>query len=114
MMNYSISTVFFLVLVAHCSAAQVRVVTNRYDNSRTGANLSEQVLHTHNVNPAQFGRLFSYQVDGAVFAQPLYLPSVKVTGHGVHNVVYVATMNDRVYAFDADSAGEPLWTRDFT
>jgi outer membrane protein assembly factor BamB len=114
MMNYSISAVFFLVLVAHCSAAQLRVVTNRYDNSRTGANLSEHVLHTHNVNPAQFGRLFSYQVDGAVFAQPLYLPSVKVTGHGVHSVVYVATMNDRVYAFDADSAGEPLWTRDFT
>jgi hypothetical protein len=112
-MKYSTSALLF-ALIASSSAAQLSVTTSRYGNSGTGANLTERMLNVRNVNPAKFGRLFSYQVDGAVFAQPLYLPSVEVPGHGVHNVVYVATMNDHVYAFDADMAGGPLWARDFT
>jgi outer membrane protein assembly factor BamB len=113
-MKYSTSALLFFALITSSSAAQLSVATSRYDNSGTGADLAENVLNIHNVNPAKFGRLFSYQVDGSVFAQPLYLPSVEVPGHGIHNVVYVATMNDHVYAFDADSPGDPLWARDFT
>jgi outer membrane protein assembly factor BamB len=77
---------------------------NRYDRSVTGANTGETILNTHNVNATGFGKLYSYYVDGAVYGQPLY----------VHNVLYVATMNDKVYAFDADQSGPPLWMRNFT
>jgi len=96
--------------------AQVSITTESYDNSRTVANLNETILNTSNVNVDQFGKLFSYQVDGAIYAQPLYVSNVTINGT-VHNVVYVATMNDVVYAFDADSnAGSnanPLWKVDF-
>ena len=96
------------------ATAQVDVLTNRYDGARTGANLRETQLTTTNVNVQRFGKLFSYPVDGAVYAQPLYVSGVTVNGIA-RNVLYVATMNDKVYAFDADStSGAPLWTRDFT
>ncbi len=104
----------FLTVFTACSlVAQVRVLTNRYDNRGTGANLSERALKVANVNPTKFGKLFSYRVSGAVYAQPLYLPGVEVPGRGVHNIVYIATMEDRVYAFDADHRGDALWQRDF-
>lgn len=61
------------------------------------------------MNVNQFGKIFSLTVDGQVYAQPLYVPSVSIPGQGVHNVVYVATENDSVYAFDADQSGPPLW-----
>ena len=94
--------------------AQVDVLTNRYDGARTGANLNEAKLTPANVNVSQFGKLYSYPVDGAVYAQPLYVSGLTVQG-AVRNVLYVATMNDKVYAFDADSASPtPLWMRDFT
>ena len=96
------------------AASQVNVVTNRYDGARTGANLAETALTTANVNRVRFGKLFSYPVDGSVYAQPLYASGVNVGGR-LRNVLYVATMNDRVYAFDADSSSPtPLWTRNFT
>jgi hypothetical protein len=94
--------------------AQVGVLTNRYDNLGTGANLHEHSLSAASVNRAQFGKLFSYAVSGAVYAQPLYLPRIEIPGRGIHNVVYIATMEDRVYAFDADHPGDPLWHRDLT
>jgi hypothetical protein len=89
--------------------------TGRSDTLRTGQNLNEIALTTGNVNRIQFGKLFSYPVDGYVFAQPLYVPSVNVGGT-VHNVVYVATESDNVYAFDADNKGTgggQLWQTSF-
>ena len=90
--------------------AQTSVITWHYENERTSANTSETVLTPSNVNSAGFGKLTTLPVDGFVVGHPLYLPSVNVLGQGVHNVVYVATMHDSVYAFDADSANtSPLW-----
>jgi hypothetical protein len=97
--------------VAH---AQVSVLMNRYDPARTGANLEETTLTTANVNVSQFGKLYSYSVDGSVYAQPLYMQGVAINGV-THDVLFVATMNDKVYAFDADgSPATPLWTANFT
>ncbi len=80
----------------------VSVLTQHNNNSRTGLNSSETVLTTSNVNVNQFGKLFAMPVDGQVYAQPLYVPAVTMNG-GVHNVVVIATENDTVYAYDADS-----------
>jgi hypothetical protein len=91
-------------------------VTHHYDNLRTGQNNNETALTTGNVNPTQFGKLFSYPVDGQIYGQPLWLPNVSVGGVP-HNVVFVATQHDSVYAFDADSAAlnpNPLWKISFT
>ena len=94
--------------------AQVNVLQNRYDPQRTGANLNETRLTGANVNVTRFGKLYSYPVDGAVYAQPLYISGLTIKG-STRNVLFVATMNDRVYAFDADSASPtPLWTANFT
>ena len=84
-------------------------ITHRYDTSRTGTTLSETALTTANVNAASFGKLFSLAVDGQVHAQPLYLPGVSIPQRGVHNVLYVATEHNSIFAFDADSPGSPLW-----
>ncbi len=86
-----------------------QVLTSQYDNARTGAILTETKLTPANVSAAQFGKIFSYTVDGDVYAQPLYVPGVNIPGKGTHNVLYVATEHDSVYAFDADRAGEALW-----
>ncbi len=87
---------------AGLSHAQVNVTTYHNDNSRTGLNALETILTPANVNSAQFGKLFSVSVDGALYAQPLYLSSVNIGG-GTHNVLYVATEHDSVYAIDADT-----------
>ena len=68
------------------------------------------MLTPANVNPVQFGKLFSYSLDGIAFASPLYVAGVIIPSNGIHNVVYVATENDSVYAFDADGlSSTPLW-----
>jgi hypothetical protein len=108
--------VLALLLLPVCASAQIPIPTERYDNRRTGANLSESILNTSNVNASRFGKLYSYTVDGSIQAQPLYVPNVAIAQQGTHNVLYVVTMNDVLYAFDADNNsvnGGLLWSVDF-
>jgi hypothetical protein len=104
----------WLVTAAVVASAAAQVTTSQYDNSRTGATLTEKILSPQNVNAKQFGKLGAFKVDGAVYAQPLHLPSVEVLGKGTHNVVFIATEHDSVYAFDAERPGDPpLWHVNF-
>jgi hypothetical protein len=91
----------------------ISITTQHNDNFRTGANLEESTLRVDNVNVAKFGRLFDLPVDGHIYGQPLYVPNVDITGVGPRNVVFVATMHNSVYAFDADNppGPKPLWHR---
>jgi len=82
-------------------AVEVDVLTNRYDRQLSGANLRETHLTHANVNVNQFGKLYSYPVDGAVYAQPLYVSGLTIAGPA-RNVLYVATLNDKVYGVAAD------------
>jgi cytochrome c553 len=84
------------------------VYTQHNDNARVGANLGETTLNPSNVNPRQFGLLFRHVVDDQVFAQPLFVPNLAIAG-GRHNVVFVASAANTVYAFDADEDGAPYW-----
>ena len=91
-------------------SGQVSVLTQHNDNARTGQNVNETLLNTSNVNQNSFGKLFWRTVDGFIYAQPLYVPGLNIQG-ATHNVVYVATQHNSVYAFDADNpnAPDPLW-----
>jgi hypothetical protein len=92
----------------------VSLTTYHNDLARTGANTNESILTPANVNAQQFGKLFALSVEGEMYAQPLYLANVNIPGKGIHNVVYVATQHDMVYAFDADGKSTtPLWQRSF-
>ena len=94
-------------------ASSSAVLTYHNDNLRTGQNVNETTLTTANVNSSTFGKLFSLPVDGPIFAQPLYMPGV-TTGTQVHNLVFVATEHDSVYAWDADTASTtPVWHTSF-
>jgi hypothetical protein len=105
--------VLFLFLLAQATPAQQSILTQHYDNARTGQNTNEVILTPANVNSSSFGKLFELPVQGYVYAQPLYVPNVSIPGKGTHNVLYVATEHDLLYAFDADTAGAPLWQVDF-
>jgi hypothetical protein len=93
------------------------MLTWRNDNARSGINNQELALVPSTVSAATFGKLFSCALDGNTYAQPLYVPNLAIPGNGLHNVVFVATENDSVYAFDADakpavgSQCVPLWQR---
>jgi hypothetical protein len=91
-----------------------QVLTAQMGNSRSGANVNERVLTPANVNAARFGKLYSRTVDGDIFAQPLYAPSVNIPTVGRRDVVFVATEHDSVYAFDTSGTSDaPLWKTSF-
>ncbi|HEV2210224.1 MAG TPA: hypothetical protein VG167_15710 [Verrucomicrobiae bacterium] len=95
--------------------AQVAVLTQHNDNGRSGMNLNETLLNAANVNTNQFGLLYTLPVDDQVYAQPLIMTNVSIPGQGTHNLLLVATVNDTVYAFDADNPAvtSPYWTNSF-
>jgi hypothetical protein len=92
------------------------VLTAKNDNARTGQNLEEIILNTKNVNVQQFGKLYTFPVDGYVYAQPLYKSHLPIPGFGIRDVLFVATAHDSVYAFDAlgnNPASGFLWSVSF-
>ncbi|AXC12927.1 hypothetical protein ACPOL_3644 [Acidisarcina polymorpha] len=115
---YNLLAILGLVAFGAGAEAQLAVTTAHNDIARTGQNLSETILTPANVNTTQFGRLFSQPVSGLVYAQPLYVSQVAIPNKGTHNVVYVATTRNNVYAFDADDNGgvdaTPLWSKNLT
>jgi hypothetical protein len=98
--------------------SQINFTTYHYDTLRSGQNIHETVLTTALVNVNSFGKLFSQPVDGQVYAEPLVVYNLQIVGKGTHTVVYVATENDSVYAFDGNSNtgsnASPLWQVSFT
>lgn len=113
LINLFVITLMAFLAVDSVSALS-NVVTYHYDISRSGLNANEVTLTPANVNSGQFGKLFSHTVDGPVYPQPLYVENLIIPDQGIHNVVFVATDNDTVYAFDADSNADsnasPLWS----
>ena len=112
--NYSVTATGTSGSLTHSEILDLTVLsavsTWHYDNARTGANTNETTLTTSNVNSALFGKKATFPVDGFVVGQPLYLGGVNIAGQGLHNVVFVTTLHDSVYAFDADSISTtPLW-----
>jgi hypothetical protein len=102
---------WLLMCFSVAATAQVNVYTRSYDNARTGANLQETTLTPANVNSTNFGKLFTFHTDGEIYAQPLYVSNLAIAG-GTHNVVFVASMLNTVYALDADT-GTELWSQNF-
>jgi hypothetical protein len=100
----------FVVALPSLGVAQVpvSVLTHHNDNSRTGQNLNETYLTPSVVNPQRFGLLFSEPLDGMGAAEPLYVPNLMING-STYNVVFVVTLHDGIYAFNADAPGDPLW-----
>jgi hypothetical protein len=98
---------FFAAAGMPAYSAAVDVTSWRFDATRTGQNLNETQLTPANVNSTSFGKLYSYGVDGYVYAQPLYITALTIAG-GTHNVLFVATQHDSVFAFDADK-NQQLW-----
>src|SRR5215469_12122613 len=97
------------------TAQPAAVVTHHNDNSRTGANLNEASLNVTNVNTNTFGLLYTRAVDDQLYAQPLVMTNVNIPAKGVHNVLILATVNDTVYAFNADdqTVVAPYWQVSF-
>jgi hypothetical protein len=102
-----------LSVLPSSASGQTAMYTYHNDSNRSGLNSNETLLTPANVNQNQFGKLFAQNVDGYVVAQPLYYPNVSIPGLGTHNVVYVATQHDSVFAFDANNNqggnAAPLW-----
>ncbi len=89
--------------------SSVSMLTYQYNNMRNGANLSETTLNPSNVHVSTFAKLYSFSVDSLIYGQPLYVPNMQIAG-GTHNVVFVVTENNSIYAFDADhKVSTPLW-----
>ena len=86
----------------------VNVLTQKYDLNRSGVNLNEKTLNPQNINAKQFGMIFKVPVDGDVYTQPLYVSNLELPGLGFHNVMFVGTMHNSLYAIDAEN-GKILW-----
>lgn len=113
MKRFALILLFALPLMAVYAFPQAppAITTYQNGNSRLGQNLQESIITTSNLNATNFGLVFSWPTDGNVYAQPLYVPNLTINGAS-HNVVFVATEADGVYAFDADSQSlnpNPLW-----
>src|SRR5215469_14257051 len=106
----SLAFLIVLALLHALSAhAQSPVLQRGYDAGVSGATLNETILKTSNVVPGSFGLVFKLPVDDNIMAQPLYVANVTIKG-APHNVLFVATMGDTLYAFPASVGGAPLWT----
>ncbi len=112
---------FIVLVVSSCKtkdtvsvnvSQNISVLTQHNDNTRAGLNSKETILTTSNVNSKQFGKLFTMPVDDQVYAQPLVVADLSI-GSGKHNVVFIATVNNSVYAFDGKS-GSLYWNKNFT
>src|SRR5580704_15664800 len=106
-MKHMCSVLFgcWLLLCGSWSAAQVAVTTYHNDNYRSGANTHEIQLTLGSVSPTHFSRRMIFPVVGQVYAQPLYVPRLNIGG-SLHNVVFIATEHDQVYAFDVNSGSQ--------
>jgi hypothetical protein len=128
-MRWQYVVALFITVVGSVAHAQVNVLTAHNNNQRTGTNLSEKILNVSNVNPATFGLRWQYEVEGQIYAQPLYMQDAPVSEWPLahigppaivkKNVLYVATMHNFVVAFDAGAVGtpqvpstNPLWIYD--
>ncbi len=98
--NASLSATSYLTVV---NTSQAAVLTYHNNDARTGAYTEELTLTPINVNQTQFGKILAYPVDAEIYAQPLYVPQLNIPGVGKRDVVFVATQNNSVYAFDADA-----------
>src|SRR5262245_25049925 len=106
-MHWLNQTLAIAVLSCLPSYSQVNVVTANGGNDRTNANLLERQLSPATVSAATFGKLATFHVDGQVYAQPLYASGLAIASVGTRNVLFVATMHNSIYAFDADSMSSP-------
>jgi hypothetical protein len=106
------AAILSLLLLAALPVCAVDVLEDMNNPSRTGENSNETILNAGNVNVNSFGKLWSYSVTGATYAQPLYASSIGISG-GTHNVVFIETMEDDAYCFDADS-NTKYWEKSFT
>jgi hypothetical protein len=102
-----------IAIASSFCSAQTNVLTYHNDNFHTGQNLTETILTLANVNASTFGKLFVLPADGKVEAQPLYVAGLSIPNQGKHNVAFIASEHDTVYAYDADSGGAPLWQVSF-
>ena len=99
--------------LTRCSSASegVSVTTYHYDNMRSGVQAKETILTPSNVLSGSFGKLFTLTVDGQVYAQPLIVAKLQMSDGISHDVLFIATEHDTVYAFDADNAStQPFWS----
>src|ERR1035438_5083003 len=95
----------FLLLflsLALAGSGQINILTANYTTDRASANLTETLLTPGNVSPTGFGKIGSFPVDGQVFGQPLYVSGLSIPGNGAHNVLFIATMHNSVYAYRSE------------
>jgi hypothetical protein len=97
------AAIYLTILCSVVSYGQVNVLTANGDNDRTNSNLQETQLSPASVSASAFGKLGVFPVDGQVYSQPLVVSGISIPGNGTHNVVFVSTMHNSVYAFDADA-----------